>query len=75
MSDIIWDKTQAENIIKGLQEDGTIRIYADYGGAVRRVNPLLSESQLDALSEKLVEFLEDLLEDIEEEMNGETFDT
>lgn len=71
MSDITWDKTQAERIIEGLREDGTIQIYACDGNGVRPVNPLLSESQVDALSEKVIEFLEDLLEDIEEEMKGE----
>lgn len=67
---IVAEKMQAEAIIDSLRADGTLQIFASDGSGVRELNSLLSESQLEDLTNRLIEFLDDLIEDINIEMEG-----
>lgn len=69
MSELVYEK----NIVKGARNSlmgiGTLQIYQCDPDCVRVLTNLLSESQMEELQAKVIEYLTDLLNDIEREMN------
>ena len=64
---MIREAAMAAGIIEQLHE-GEVQIYAGDGTGVRKINDLLSDSQLEEITEKLIGYLEDLISDIVEEL-------
>lgn len=51
--------------------DGEVQIYAGDGTGVRKVNDLLSDSQMEEIERKLIGYLEDLISDVTESLGEE----
>lgn len=67
---MIREAAMAAGIIEQLHE-GEVQIYAGDGTGVRKVNDLLSNSQLEEITEKLIVYLEDLISDVTERLGEE----
>lgn len=65
--EMVQERKRAKYIIDKLQ-DGEILVYASDGYRVRTVNNLLSDSQIECIHRKIVEFLNDLVKDIDKEL-------
>lgn len=67
---MIREAAMAAAIIEQMN-NGEVQIYAGDGTGVRKVNDLLSDSQLEEITEKLIEYLENLISDVTERLGAE----
>lgn len=60
----MWEKNQAEGIMKSIMNGAEVQLYCTDGSGVRPINPLLSDDQMNDIAFRVTEFLQQLIDDI-----------